>query len=120
MCKSKILLDSIKKRKNHGMSKAELELAEAQAEDMEKFDKDISGLKKLVTEHIAKTDAVLERIDPLIEQAHQMALVKKILGSWKFWVMALLILIAVALAGERFAPYLGHAGTINTTQAVVN
>lgn len=118
MCVQKIVLESIKKRKGHGMTKAQIELAEAQATDAERFDKKISDLKSLVTEHIAKTNAILEKIDPLIEEAYQMGFIKSVIKSWKFWVICLLMICAIAIAGDKLVDRIivPNASTIMQTQ----
>lgn len=118
MCVQKIVLESIKKRKGHGMTKAQIELAEAQATDAERFDKKISNLESLVTEHIAKTNAVLKKIDPLIAEAYQMGFIKSIIKSWKFWVVCLLMICAIAIAGDKLVASIivPNTSTIMQTQ----
>lgn len=106
-------LEVLKKiRKAGKMNGYAVELAEAQAEDFVKMQKEIKNIKKDVTdikktqiEQGTKIDLILQRLNGTTDALKNKGIVAEavmpLLKSWKVWCIAIFFLICVALAGDK-------------------
>lgn len=99
MCKSKAILETLKKTKGHGgMTKAQLELAEAQAEDIEQMKTEIKEVKADVAELKTSVATIDGKLDLLIKQSESrpfLQVFKELINTRGFWIVLALIVIGI-------------------------
>lgn len=106
MCKSKDILETLKKTKGYGgMTKAQTSLAEAQAEDIESMKKEITDVKRDVSELRAEVSQIKVdianmdgKLDLLIKQSENrpfLQVFKELINSKGFWIVLALIVIGI-------------------------
>lgn len=106
MCRSKEILESIKKQRGQGgMTKAQISLAEAQAEDIESMKKEITDVKRDVSElrtevsqikvDIANMDGKLDLLIKQSENRPLLQIIKELINTRGFWIVLALIVIGI-------------------------
>lgn len=106
MCKSKDILETLKKTKGHGgMTKAQISLAEAQAEDIESMKKEITDVKRDVSELRAEVSQIKVdianmdgKLDLLIKQSENrplLQIIKELINTKGLWIVLALIVIGI-------------------------
>lgn len=99
MCKSIAVLETIKKTKGQGgMTKSQILLAEAQAEDIQAMKEEIKAVKADIAE--LKTDVATmdSKLDLLIKQSENrplLQMLKELINSRGFWIVLALIVIGI-------------------------
>jgi hypothetical protein len=109
MCKSRTILESLKKREDHGMTNVQIELAEAQAYDFEKIDERFKNLENFAIEQKKASDIMIKNqsdmVDTLketVRDANYWRLGVKVFTSWQFITIISVFIVAISFGGEKF------------------
>ena len=99
MCQSVAILESIKKMRGQGgMTKAQLQLAEEQARDIEAMTTEIKEVKADVAELKTSVATIDGKLDLLIKQSENkpfMQAFKDLIACRGFWIVLALIVIGI-------------------------
>lgn len=99
MCKSKAILETLKKTKGYGgMTKAQLSLAEAQAEDIEQMKTEIKEVKADIARLKTDVASINGKLDILIKQSENrpfLQVFKELINTRGFWIVLALIVIGI-------------------------
>lgn len=97
MCKAVIVLQTIKKTKGKGgMTSAQIELAEAQAEDYSEMKQEIKSIKEDLSEVKRELAGMGGKLDLLISQSEHkplLQIVKELKDCRGFWIVLALLVI---------------------------
>ena len=99
MCKSVLVLETIKKSKGQGgMTKAQIMLAEAQAEDIQAMKNEIKAVKDDIADLKTEVAGMSGKLDLLIKQSENkpfLQIFKELINTRGFWVVLALIIIGI-------------------------
>lgn len=99
MCHSVDVLETIKKTKGcGGMTKAQLALAEAQAEDIQMLKNEIKDVKTDIAELKTEVAGINGKLDLLIKQSESrpfLQVFKELINTRGFWFVLALIVIGI-------------------------
>ena len=99
MCRSVIVLETIKKSKGQGgMTKSQIMLAEAQAEDMQTMKKELQEVKSDIAELKTDVASMSGKLDLLIKQSENkpfLQIFKELINTRGFWIVLALIVIGI-------------------------
>lgn len=99
MCKSVVVLETIKKKKGRGgMTESQLMLAEAQAEDMQTMKKELQEVKQDISSLKTDVSNISGKLDLLIQQSENkpfLQIFKELINSKGFWIVLALIVIGI-------------------------
>lgn len=99
VCKSVTVLETLKKSRGRGgLTVAQIQLAEAQAEDMKAMKKELQEVKSDIS--ILKTDvaSISGKLDLLIKQSENrpfLQVFKELINTRGFWIVLALIVIGI-------------------------
>lgn len=99
MCRSVVVLETIKKSKGcGGMTKSQLMLAEAQAEDMQSMKKELQEVKFDIASLKNDVAGINGKLDILIKQSENkpfLQIFKELINTRGFWIVLALIVIGI-------------------------
>jgi len=99
MCQSITILNAIKKTKGcGGMTKSQLMLAEAQAEDMQAMKKELQEVKMDIASLKTNVANIDGKLDLLIKQSESrpfLQVFKELINTRGFWIVLALIVIGI-------------------------
>lgn len=99
MCRSVVVLETIKKSKGcGGMTKSQLMLAEAQAEDMQAMKKELQEVKYDIASLKSDVAGINGKLDILIKQSENkpfLQIFKELINTRGFWIVLALIVIGI-------------------------
>ena len=99
VCKSVTVLEMLKKQKGQGgMTKSQLLLAEAQAEDMQAMKKELQEVKFDISSLKTDVSNINGKLDILIKQSENkpfLQIFKELINTKGFWIVAALIVIGI-------------------------
>lgn len=99
MCKAVLVLETIKKTKGRGgMSALQVQLAEAQTEDLMAMKEEIKGVKADIAELKTDVASMSGKLDLLIKQSESrpfLQVFKELINTRGFWIVLALIVIGI-------------------------
>lgn len=99
MCRSVVVLETIKKSKGcGGMTKSQLMLAEAQAEDMQAMKRELQEVKSDIASLKNDVSGINGKLDILIKQSENkpfLQIFKELINTRGFWLVLALIVIGI-------------------------
>lgn len=99
MCRSVIVLETIKKKKGKGgMTESQLMLAEAQAEDMQVMKRELQEVKSDISSLKTDVASISGKLDLLIKQSENkpfLQIFKELINTKGFWIVLALIVIGI-------------------------
>jgi hypothetical protein len=99
MCQSITILNAIKKTKGcGGMTKSQLMLAEAQAEDMQAMKKELQEVKMDIASLKTNVANIDGKLDLLIKQSESrpfLQVFKELINTRGFWIVLALVVIGI-------------------------
>lgn len=99
MCHSVDVLETIKKTKGcGGMTKAQLALAEAQAEDIQMLKNEIKDVKTDIAELKTDVASMSGKLDLLIKQSENrplLQIIKELINTKGLWIVLALVVIGI-------------------------
>lgn len=99
MCKAVLVLETIKKTKGRGgMSALQVQLAEAQTEDLMAMKEEIKGVKADIAELKTDVASMSGKLDLLIKQSENkplLQIIKELINTKGFWIVLALIVIGI-------------------------
>lgn len=99
MCRSVIVLETIKKKKGKGgMTESQLMLAEAQAEDMQTMKRELQEVKQDISSLKTDVASISGKLDLLIKQSENkpfLQIFKELINTKGFWIVLALIVIGI-------------------------
>ena len=99
MCQSVTVLETIKKTKGcGGMTKAQIALAEAQAEDMQTMKKELQEVKSDIADLKTDVASMSGKLDLLIKQSENkplLAVIMELIKTKGFWIVLALVVIGI-------------------------
>lgn len=99
MCKAVLVLETIKKTKGRGgMSALQVQLAEAQTEDLMAMKEEIKGVKADIAELKTDVASMSGKLDLLIKQSENrpfLQVFKELINTRGFWIVLALIVIGI-------------------------
>ena len=112
MCAQMEILEKI--RKKGKVNGYDIDLAEAQAKDymtmkhrLDNIETDVNSIKEVQIQHGTKLDLIIQRLNSPVEQerldGQKWNLIRSITKNKMSWIIFIIFLIAIALAGERIA-----------------
>ena len=112
MCQQLKILEKI--REKGKVNGYDVDLAEAQAKDymsmkhrLDNIETDVNSIKEVQIQHGTKLDLIIQRLNSPVEQerldGQKWNLVRSVTKNKAAWIILIIFLIAIALAGERIA-----------------
>ena len=99
MCKSVVVLETIKKSKGQGgMTKSQIMLAEAQAEDMQEMKRELKEVKSDIASLKTDVAGISGKLDLLIKQSESkpfLQIFKELINTRGFWIVLALVVIGI-------------------------
>ena len=99
MCRSVDVLETLKKTKGcGGMTKAQIALAEAQAEDFQTMKRELQGVKDDIAGLKTNVAEINGKLDLLIKQSESrpfLQVFKELINTRGFWIVLALVVIGI-------------------------